>query len=102
MSLYNDLVQVNFPGATDAELMGIENRAECATGGILSGLSAVGNLMFWASDNPNYSGEMAKADMYSLGEMLTVICDVTRALGDTAANAAVSKNSIESKGGAHE
>ncbi|WP_438439358.1 hypothetical protein [Klebsiella quasipneumoniae] len=54
MSLYNDLVRHEFgKGATVDELEGIQNRMDEAVSDLLLGISAIGSLMFWATDNDN-------------------------------------------------
>ena len=89
MSLYNDLVRCEFgKGATVDELGGIQNRMDGAVSDLLLGISAIGNLMFWAADSDNYPEESAKADMYRLGAMLGTVSEVARALNDNATNAA--------------
>lgn len=88
MSLYNDLVSGNFDGCTPDELKGIQSRTDEAVSDLLLGISAIGNLMFWAADSDNYPEEGAKADMYRLGAMLGRIGEVAQALNDSAANAA--------------
>ena len=101
MSLYNDLVRHEFgKGATVDELEGIQNRMDGAVSDLMMGVSAIGNLMFWAADSDNYPEESAKADMYSLGAMLGRIGEVARALNDNATNAAflLSISEKEAKG----
>lgn len=43
----------------------------------LRGVSAIGNLIFWACDNPNYTDH--KADMPALGAFLKHTADMARA-----------------------
>ena len=89
MSLYNDLVRHEFgKGATVDELEGIQNRMDEAVSDLLLGISAIGSLMFWATDNDNYTEETAKGDMRKIGAMLGTVGEVARALDDTAQNAA--------------
>ncbi|ENA3221908.1 TPA: ubiquinol-cytochrome C reductase [Klebsiella pneumoniae] len=89
MSLYNDLVRHEFgKGATIDELEGIQNRMNEAVSGLLLGISAIGSLMFWATDNDNYTEETAKGDMRKIGAMLGTVGEVVRALNDTSENAA--------------
>ncbi|HAU3361033.1 TPA: hypothetical protein JDL67_003749 [Salmonella enterica subsp. salamae] len=45
----------------------------------LRGVSAIGNLIFWACDNPNYIDH--KADMPALGAFLKHTADMARAAG---------------------
>ncbi|MGI4642393.1 ubiquinol-cytochrome C reductase [Klebsiella pneumoniae] len=103
MSLYNDLVRCEFgKGATVDELGGIQNRMDGAVSDLMMGVSAIGNLMFWAADSDNYPEESAKADMYRIGAMLGAVGEVARALNDTAQNAAFlrSISEKEAKGSA--
>ncbi|VFZ93808.1 Uncharacterised protein [Klebsiella pneumoniae] len=89
MSLYNDLVRCEFgKGATVDELGGIQNRMDGAVSDLLLGISAIGSLMFWATDNDNYTEETAKGDMRKIGAMLGTVGEVVLALNDSAANAA--------------
>ncbi|HDG5089745.1 MAG: ubiquinol-cytochrome C reductase [Klebsiella pneumoniae] len=89
MSLYNDLVRHEFgKGATIDELEGIQNRMNEAVSDLLLGISAIGSLMFWATDNDNYTEETAKGDMRKIGVILGTVGEVVRALNDTSENAA--------------
>lgn len=47
----------------------------------LRGVSAIGNLIFWACDNPNYTDHKAdhKADLPALGAFLKHTADMARA-----------------------
>ena len=84
MSLYNDLVRHEFgKGATIDELEGIQNRMNEAASNLVLGISAIGSLMFWATDNDNYAEETAKGDMRKIGAMLGTVGEVVRALNDT-------------------
>ena len=93
MSLYNDLVRHEFgKGATVDELEGIQNRMDEAVSDLLLGISAIGSLMFWATDNNNYTEETAKGDMRKIGAMLGTVGEVVRALNDTVANAGADRS----------
>ena len=37
---------------------------------LINGISAIGNLMFWASQNDEYDAEQAKRDMFDMGSFL--------------------------------
>lgn len=50
MSIYNDFVRVHFPDLDQGELQQLSSRAECAAEGILTGVAAVGKMMFYAGD----------------------------------------------------
>ncbi|HBY1761207.1 TPA: ubiquinol-cytochrome C reductase [Klebsiella pneumoniae] len=93
MSLYNDLVRREFgKGATADELESIQNRADESVSDLMLGISAIGNLMFWATDNDNHTEETAKGDMRKIGAMLCTVGEVVLALNDTAANAGVCRS----------
>ncbi|EHJ8036508.1 ubiquinol-cytochrome C reductase [Escherichia coli] len=88
MSIYNDLSPLTLDGCTPDDLKGIEERASEAASDLLVGVSAIGNLMFWAAASEGYPEKAAKDDMYRIGVMLGHIGEVARALNDSAANAA--------------
>lgn len=91
MNLYNDLVRHEFgKGITADELESIQNRAEEAVSDLVLGITAIGSLMFWATDNENYTEEAARGDMRKIGAMLGAVGEVVLALNDTAANAGFS------------
>lgn len=87
MGLYNDLNRINLDSFSVSDLAGIERRTSEAGNDLMLGLSAIGSLMFWASDNENYAPEQAKEDMYCLGAMLGTLSEVSRSLGDIASDA---------------
>lgn len=93
MSLYNDLVRHEFgKGTTADELESIQNRTDEAVSDLMLGISAIGSLMFWATDNNNYTEEAAKGDMRKIGAMLSTVGEVVLALNDTAANAGMCRS----------
>ncbi|SVW72900.1 Uncharacterised protein [Klebsiella pneumoniae] len=93
MSLYDDLVRHEFSkGVTADELESIQNRKDEAVSDLMLGISAIGSLMFWATDNGNYTEETAKGDMRKIGAMLGTVGEVVLALNDTAANAGVCRS----------
>lgn len=93
MSLYNDLVRHEFGKvATADELGSIQDRTDEAVSDLMLGISAIGSLMFWATDNDNYTEETAKGDMRKIGAMLGTVGEVVLALNDTAANAGVCRS----------
>lgn len=93
MSLYNDLVRHEFgKGTTADELESMQNRAEEAVSDLMLGIRAIRSLMFWATDNDNYTEETAKGDMRKLGAMLGTVSELVLALNDTAANAGVCRS----------
>lgn len=82
MGLYNDLNRINLDSLSVSDLSGIEHRTSEAENDLMLGLSAIGNLMFWASANENYAPEQAKEDMYRLGAMLGTLSEVSRSLSN--------------------
>ncbi|MDU4282502.1 MAG: ubiquinol-cytochrome C reductase [Klebsiella pneumoniae] len=102
MSMYNDLMRGDFDNCTPDDLKAIQIRADNAVSDLMLGVSYIGSLMFWAAASENYAEETAKGDMYRIGAMLGTIGEVTRALNDTAANAALlhSISKKEAKGSA--
>lgn len=99
MSLYNDLVRHDLNSCSQDEVAEIQNRSGEAANDLMMGIKAIGSLMFWASDNQEYSEETAKEDMYRLGAMLVVVSDVARALSDTSENAMYLRLVANEKGG---
>ena len=64
----------------DETLTRIRMHSEGAYEGIMSGLGSVGNIIFWACDNKEYTGEMAKEDLRNLGEMMMYLQGIASAL----------------------
>lgn len=64
----------------DDALVAIRMHSESAYEGIMSGLGSVGNIVFWACDNKNYTDEMAREDLCNLGEMLMHLPGIATAL----------------------
>jgi galactokinase/mevalonate kinase-like predicted kinase len=79
------------------QLKFIRMHSEGAYAGLLSGLGAIGNITFWACDNKEYTDEMARADLCSLGEMLMYIPGITAALKFNADEADFAINDRERK-----
>ncbi|OCG31339.1 hypothetical protein A9G45_00475 [Gilliamella sp. HK2] len=57
-------------------LLQAENHFEELQQSILYGIGAVGNLMFWASENESYSEKNFKSDMRDIGYLLAQLRDV--------------------------
>lgn len=58
----------------------IRQHSEAAYDGLISGLGAMGNALFWACDNENYTEAEAKEDLRGIGEMMIYIPGVIAAL----------------------
>ena len=57
-------------------LLQAENHFEELQQSILYGIGAIGNLMFWASENESYSEQNLKSDMRDIGYLLAQLRDV--------------------------
>jgi hypothetical protein len=57
-------------------LLQAENHFEELQQSILYGIGAIGNLMFWASENESYSEQNFKSDMRDIGYLLAQLRDV--------------------------
>lgn len=58
----------------------IRQHSEAAYAGLISGLGAMGNAIFWACDNENYTESEAKEDLRGIGEMMMYIPGIIAAL----------------------
>ena len=57
-------------------LLQAENHFEELQQSIIYGIGAIGNLMFWASENESYSEQNLKSDMRDIGYLLAQLRDV--------------------------
>lgn len=64
----------------DETLTEIRMHSEAAYEGIISGLGTVGNIAYWACNNNDYTGDMAREDLCNLGEMLMYLPGIAQAL----------------------
>ena len=87
MNIYNDFVRATFPDLDKDELQRLSSRADCAADGILTGVAAVGKMMFYAGGAENGEYEPSATDFRDIGGMLMELMPLARALSDTAANA---------------
>ncbi len=92
MSIYNDFVRIHFPDLDQGELQQLSSRAECAAECILTGVAAVGKMMFYAGDK-GYAPD--KKDFQDIGGMLMELMPLVRALSDTAGNADFCRRRLE-------
>lgn len=65
----------------------------------MSGLGSVGNIVFWACGNKDYTDEMAREDLCNLGEMLMYLPGIASALKFNADEADFSINERKRKSG---
>ena len=87
MNIYNDFVRINFPDTDKDDLIMLSSRAECAAGSILTGVAAVGKMMFYAGGADNDAYEPSATDFRDIGGLLMELMPLARALSETAANA---------------
>lgn len=78
MSLLDQLTIDNLSSLDGKDLMAISSVQGEAADALLDGISAIGNLAFWAATNPEY-GE-AKSDLQKLGYSLTFTAEILKAL----------------------
>lgn len=71
----------------DETLAELRMHSEAAFEGIISGLSSIGNITFWACDNEEYSDDMARKDLRNIGEMLMYLPGIAAALNFNAIEA---------------
>ena len=69
------------------EARDIRNMAEEATTAIPLGMAAVGNLMFQATENPEYDPEDMRLDMFNIGLLMRCLGNFQVALTTTKENA---------------
>ncbi|CAM7250049.1 MULTISPECIES: hypothetical protein [Enterobacter] len=62
------------------ELNKISSNSHDAFDGIMSGLSSMGNVIFWACDNADYDDKSAREDLRNIGEMLMYLPGIAAAL----------------------
>lgn len=65
---------------SDETLANVRMHSEGAYEGIMSGLGSVGNIVFWACGNKDYTDDMAREDLCNLGEMLMHLPGIASAL----------------------
>lgn len=65
---------------SDETLVNVRMHSEGAYEGIMSGLGSVGNIVFWACGNKDYTDDMAREDLCNLGEMLMHLPGIASAL----------------------
>ncbi|EAQ2086552.1 hypothetical protein E2Y19_24950 [Salmonella enterica] len=83
----------------DEALTEIRIHSKGAYEGIMSGLGSVGNIVFWACGNKDYTDEMAREDLCNLGEMLMYLPGIASALKFNADEADFSINERKRKSG---
>lgn len=76
----NVLSRANLNKENIESLQYIRQHSEAAYDGLLSGLGAMGNALFWACDNENYTESEAKEDLRGIGEMMMHIPGIIAAL----------------------
>ena len=68
-------------------LKDVRCHSEAAFSGIMAGMTAMGNLAYWASVSEEYSPEQALGDLRGIGEMMSQLPKIAEALSETAQNA---------------
>lgn len=78
MSLLDQLTIDNLSSLDDNDLRSISSVQNEAANALLDGISAIGNLAYWAAHNPDYTE--AKNDLQKLGYSLTFTAEILKAL----------------------
>ncbi|PHI31063.1 hypothetical protein [Budvicia aquatica] len=78
MSLLDQLTINNLSSLDGGALMAISATQSEASDALLDGISVMGNLAYWAANNPEYSE--AKNDLQKLGYSLMVTAEILKAL----------------------
>ncbi|EBF1293617.1 hypothetical protein C6120_09715 [Salmonella enterica] len=89
-SVFALLMHTPCPDTSVNELRQLVDSGETAVTAYLEGLSAIGNLTYWACASENYS------DLQALGKFLQHTADMIRAVDD---NATLLRESVERKEG---
>jgi hypothetical protein len=74
------LTRSDFHNEDNETLTEVRMHSEAAYDGIMSGLGSVGNIIYWACNNENYSDAMAREDLKNVGEMMMYLPGIASAL----------------------
>lgn len=78
MDIQNIISRLDFSGLNPIEIQRAINNMEFTVDSILSGISSLGNIMFWVSANDDYSG--FREDSANIGLMIKQITLIARTL----------------------
>lgn len=78
--IYNVLTTHDFRKMDIETLKETSCHSSLAFDGFISGLTAVGNLAFWATNNEDYDPKQAAEDLMGLGHMLITLPRIAAAL----------------------
>lgn len=78
MDIQNIISRLDFSGLNAIEIQKAMNNMEFTADSILSGISSLGNIMFWVSDNDDYSD--FREDSANIGLMIKQITLIARTL----------------------
>ncbi|WNP29130.1 hypothetical protein RN616_11340 [Morganella morganii] len=78
MDIQNIISRLDFSGLNEIEIQKAMNNMEFTADSILSGISSLGNIMFWVSANDDYSD--FREDSANIGLMIKQITLIARTL----------------------
>ncbi|MBT0357074.1 hypothetical protein ISO78_12590 [Morganella morganii subsp. morganii] len=78
MDIQNIISRLDFSGLNEIEIQKAMNNMEFTADSILSGISSLGNVMFWVSANDDYSD--FREDSANIGLMIKQITLIARTL----------------------
>lgn len=78
MDIQNIISRLDFSGLNTIEIQKAMNNMEFTADSILSGISSLGNIMFWVSANDDYSD--FREDSANIGLMIKQITLIARTL----------------------
>lgn len=78
MDIQNIISRLDFSGLNATEIQKVMNNMEFTADSILSGISSLGNIMFWVSANDDYSD--FREDSANIGLMIKQITLIARTL----------------------
>lgn len=80
--LFRFMIRRDFDDWSDSDLKTFYGVSGSAVDSILSGLTAVGNMAYWAAANKDYPEHQAKDDLFNLGYMLGHLPTIVNAIND--------------------
>ena len=85
--IYQALHQSDFTSYSEEALTHYIDHCAAASTAVRNALIVIGNLMFEASQNEDYSGEESKRDLFLVGSVLRFLPRLEQVLADNSDNA---------------
>jgi hypothetical protein len=90
--IYHAITSINIQEATDAQLLSISRNGCSASNALHSGISAIGELSFWASENDSFCESDMRAALSNIGLFLREAPRMAEALSFVSAEAESEKH----------